>query len=955
MSARTESRRGRRMAGGWLCAALSALPIALGAAGPAAARVAPAEAEDAWYDAALHALEFEPGQEPQERDWPWIERDLVPAYRPYVVLRGEGEAYVYDSRRTDGALSVGQRWRFSEEMVGHRLAVRAPAGAPVSGELYLPDEDLVGFTRHPFTLPAKAAREEAREGFLRGKERHYRDLVDAEYPGAGWFRYQAEEARRLRTGESSEVEGPVRGRRRWRTSDDELDDTLGLFSGGRALSENLQLDRELTASRLDDEQEDVHPIDEIEAVTTRAIDWTARIEGLEPELDPLARWVPHDQHALFFPSFAAMTSLVDEARESGTPLLHLLEPRSEDARTQERYERQLCLVLDGLARMLGGQAVASVALTGSDPYLRTGSDVALIFEASRPEALLAFVRARQKAALESTPGAEARSGRVGELEYEAVVAPDRSVCSYLARLSDGAICVTNSKAQLLRLGRVARGEAEALADQDEYVWFRHRYERGHADETAFLMLTDAAIRRWAGPRWRIGASRRTRAAAILSAWTAEHLDELVEGRAASAVLDELLPVPGGGAVRLEPEGVRSQVYGQLDFLTPIAELELERVTLAERDAYDRFRERYERNWRDVFDPIGVRISVEPERLGLDLTVIPLIAGTDYRQLVDVTRGAELPAGAGDAHPEALVHFAMSIDTDSSIFREIDGMASGMIPVRGEGALGWVGDHLAIYADADPFWAELGQSGDAEAFMEDNFHRTPVALQVGVRNPMRLAAFLVAFRTFAEGTSGDILIWETLEHAGRSYARVTVDEDMVDDEQAQSVAVYYVALRDALVVSLREDLIHRAIDRRSEEAPALEARPWLGASAALRATEGVGDLLRAAFGEKWARGERARAWKNLPILNEWARRFPGRDPVALHEEHWSVRLACPGGGAYEWDAEAGTMASTAHGHPGAPGPPVELPAMLERILDADLGLTFEQDGLRARAELRRRAR
>jgi len=33
--------------------------------------------------------------------------------------------------------------------------------------------------------------------------------------------------------------------------------------------------------------------------------------------------------------------------------------------------------------------------------------------------------------------------------------------------------------------------------------------------------------------------------------------------------------------------------------------------------------------------------------------------------------------------------------------------------------------------------------------------------------------------------------------------------------------------------------------------------------------------------------------------------------------------------------------------------VELPAMLERILDADLGLTFEQDGLRARAELRRR--
>jgi hypothetical protein len=41
----------------------------------------------------------------------------------------------------------------------------------------------------------------------------------------------------------------------------------------------------------------------------------------------------------------------------------------------------------------------------------------------------------------------------------------------------------------------------------EYKFFRSRSERGE-DETAFLLLSDATIRRWTGPRWRIASSRR---------------------------------------------------------------------------------------------------------------------------------------------------------------------------------------------------------------------------------------------------------------------------------------------------------------------------------------------------------------------------------------------------------------------------------------------------------------
>ena len=36
------------------------------------------------------------------------------------------------------------------------------------------------------------------------------------------------------------------------------------------------------------------------------------------------------------------------------------------------------------------------------------------------------------------------------------------------------------------------------------------------------MITDATIRRWCGPEWRIGASRRTRAAAAIAELQARH-------------------------------------------------------------------------------------------------------------------------------------------------------------------------------------------------------------------------------------------------------------------------------------------------------------------------------------------------------------------------------------------------------------------------------------------------
>jgi hypothetical protein len=97
--------------------------------------------------------------------------------------------------------------------------------------------------------------------------------------------------------------------------------------------------------------------------------------------------------------------------------------------------------------------------------------------------------------------------------------------------------------------------------------------------------------------------------------------------------------------------------------------------------------------------------------------------------------------------------------------------------------------------------------------------------------------------------------------------------------------------------------------------------------------------------------RADSFANLPILNEWRRRFPQQDPVALHERLWNRRLVCPAGGTYVWNEAWQTMESSVYGHPGEPraGPTLLPPAILA-IERAAAGLTFEEDGLRARVEV-----
>ena len=169
-----------------------------------------------------------------------------------------------------------------------------------------------------------------------------------------------------------------------------------------------------------------------------------------------------------------------------------------------------------------------------------------------------------------------------------------------------------------------------------------------------------------------------------------------------------------------------------------------------------------------------------------------------------------------------------------------------------------------------------------------------------------------------------------------------------------LAVYYAVTPKALVVSLSEPMIKRAIDR--QQAPGDDTSSpkssWLGENMAVHVKGAGMAMVQALFDHNAEDLLRKRSWGNLIILNEWHRRFGNTSPVALHQRLWQTRLVCPAGGKYVWNEALNSMESTVFGCPASPQTPQSLPNVLTSLKGGNMGLTFEDDGLRARAEIKR---
>jgi hypothetical protein len=751
-----------------------------------------------------------------------------------------------------------------------------------------------------------------------------------------WWTWRIAEAEKI---DPAYIAPPIEGNRRNR--DERLDDTIDFFTGMTALNENLQFDRALTVSGDGDA---TVLLSTLPTLTMREVPWDLMPSAKDPQpkLDLLAQHIPADQHALLLPSFSALTTTMDQGDALLAGPLHVIAGRGEDAGILRRYQRQLGLELNDLSKRFGAQVVEAVAITGSDPFVRAGTDVAILLLAKQPALLAGYLDLKRKALLAS--GAKLVTGTTNGLAWQAAVSADRSVSSYV--LFDGDVAVvTNSLVQIEAYTAVRAKTRPALASVPELTFFRRRYLLASDGEVALTVISDATIRRWCSAACRIGDSRRSRAAVILSQYQAEWI---AAGCTAdwmpSAARDDL------GTISVDPKrGVRSSLYGSVHFLTPVAELAIEKATTSEAEAFRRFIQRYESSWRDSLDPIALRVQTMADgSLGFDLSVLPLIVRSDYVDLLRWVGKARISAGNGDQHASAF-QFAVAMDRDGEILGEANQNASRLLGGLAS-PFGWLGDTASVYADYDPFWAELAQMdpNKLDRVVEQRLSELPIGINIGVRDPLKLVAFLGGLRAFAEQSAPGMLKWETVTFDEIPYVRVSPTAEARAGMLGNiDVHLLYLAAPEGFTLTFSSKVMERAItrlkERRAAKAAAVSDPSWDGNQAAFRLDpRSALSLLqvfdRSAGLKDWMDGRTA---DTIAILNEWHRLFPQEDPLAVHERLWGTRPLCVGGGTFRWNDTWMTMESSVLGHDFSDGEAPALPAALDHLGVITTALTFDE--------------
>lgn len=954
---------------------------------------AAAWAQDLFYDLPITELTLADGRLPDTNapDDPNEYIDLEQTrYLPRVTLEGPGEAYIVFPTGVGHFWNLG--WVSPEQC---RIVIRSPLTPELAGTIYWNTRVNTKLVPIKFRVTSKQANAKAQPTFWNTRRAIFDSFAASDLPGAAWFKLQAMKSAFMAQPNTPAKQPPAllgqaydpcgQLARNQRFGKAGWHDTIDFMDGTQALAENMRLS-DLVCPQPGDTQ--WAPLTQVPGVTVAPVDWTAHMPFSPPRVEPLAMWIPADNYALLFPSFEAMTRLMDEADVYGTPLLPGLRGVSQDAGTRNRYEKQLCLEVSWAARQLGPEVVKSVAFTGADPFLMSGSDVTVLFQAKNPELLEGYVKTRHSLVAKETAEAQSVAGELWGVPYSGLVTPDRSVSSYVARFAD-VVLVSNSLVALERCLAASAGNIEPLLFTEEYLFFRERYPAGD-EETGLLLVTDMALRKWAGPVWRIADSRRVRMAAVLANANAQFAESQLSGQWPATALPakgrkparapkpaataEPAPapestcypvvtnIPEANLFWLSPTGMHSPRYGTMGFLTPIVELAPQAALQAEIEAYNIFRDRYMGIWRGVFDPVAISFTVQGNRLAADFSIFPLVATTDYAEMSELTRNNQLPEKVSFPE-ESMAILGLSLDPESKTVKELNSLLGVMIPNVGRTGINWLGKWVRIYAGDDPFWADLAEVPNERAvdsFFEKNLYRLPVVLEVALASPMGMATFLTSVRAFAESTAPGLIKWETGTHNDHPYVVVRTTEKDMAGLELDKLGLYYSTVNNVFILTLNEALLKKAIDRHLGKTTSVAASQedmnglhFLGASMGLAVHYRFLELANALTRREVSRVEREAAFRALPILNQWKALFPNQDPVDLHRRLFGVTLLAPAYGQYVWNEQYQTFESTVHGFPGQTkeGPGALRPP-LESLSTANCGLTFENGGLRARCEVTR---
>ena len=404
----------------------------------------------------------------------------------------------------------------------------------------------------------------------------------------------------------------------------------------------------------------------------RAIEWTPlTVDNLpaDIEVEAMVQSVPRECFYLRFGTWENQLWLQRLTEEFGGDLGRMIQLRGYKARIQSKFLNQLAIQSSEFDKLFGGRLIKDVGVVGMDTYFDNGAAIGVLLHASDSKSLSANLRGKRKAFAKkhADDGAAVTTETIDGQKVELLSTPDNRYRSFYAVAGDNHL-LTTSRTLARRFLESSRGVA-SLADSDEFKFARYKLPLERED-TLFVYLPTSFIQQLLQPEFQIELRRRNQ---VVTDMVLLELAQLTAASESFAFNDVTDLIKGGylpDGFGSHPDGSqfsdtggekRCSIRGRRGFFTPIADMEVTRVTEVERQWFAQRADFFSGNIRSL-DPMVVAVKRyeredEIERVVFDARILPF--GEDkYKWLF--SRLGEPLANQVEAAPDDIVRFEGSI-------------------------------------------------------------------------------------------------------------------------------------------------------------------------------------------------------------------------------------------------------------------------------------------------------
>jgi len=594
-------------------------------------------------------------------------------------------------------------------------------------------------------------------------------------------------------------------------------------SGATSIHEALQTDRQLR-TRFASEAPSV-ALGTLAPPAVADHPWKEMLAALGKKVpdEPLAHAAPANFYYARFASLSRLFRLLDEADAWLTPAASMSSSVIQNQDLGTRYETQLGLGRSQVSRVFGPQVVIDLAVVGSDPYVREGSDLTFIFRTKNQAAFQAGLDGALAGHVEAHGQQTRQMIDVAGEKVTVTRSEDGEVRQHRVDVG-GFSLVSNSLGGIKAVIETIKGRRAALADALDFRYMAARDADVPADVLAFM--SDAFVAEVVGPRQKILETRRLLAlsdlatpgyTALLYGWMFGKAPGSAQDLIAAGLLgkDELRHATGESIGWVSGKAASSS-WGKIASLTPLIDLPvLDKVSTSERDAYQLFASSYQSNWSTYMDPACLRLTMDAagkHGIRADLRILPIIESSDYRKMQRTVGEARIDAPARASG----LQFSLGVGPQAEIRKLVTDMAREM-PSALRAQLDWLGEVAFVgVEDRFPVTSALSSFND-EAHPRDRdipklLTEAPIWAGVSVRSRLAATVTLSAIRKMVMDAAPGALEWrEHGNHKSVPYAVVRAGREGDARHLAGDLALYYAFCNDYLLLSLSESALKARID------------------------------------------------------------------------------------------------------------------------------------------------